>query len=197
MPLSVPFVLASASPRRRDLLPLLGHPFEVVPADVDETAPEGIEPSALVRHLAMEKAAAVSRTHPDALVLGADTVVVLDGEVLGKPSGPDEASDMLERLSGRRHTVVSGLALVHAASGRRHEAHEAVDVFFGELTPAQIADYVASGSPLDKAGAYGIQDDRGALFVRRIEGDYYAVVGLPLFGLHRLLTNHFSDLVRP
>ncbi len=196
MPLTVPFVLASASPRRRELLPLLGHDFTVHPAQVDETPPHGIEPSALVLHLAMEKAAAVSHEHPDALVLGSDTIVVLDGEILGKPTDAKAARAMLRRLSGQRHTVLTGIALVHSASGRREAEHEAVDVYFGDLTDDAIAAYVSGGSPMDKAGAYGIQDDRGALFVRRIEGDYYAVVGLPVYRLNRMIERHFSDLIR-
>ncbi len=197
MPLTVPLVLASASPRRRELLPLLGHDFTVVPAQVDETPPDGIEPSALVLHLAMEKAVAVAHEHPGALVLGADTIVVLGGEILGKPTDAADARSMLRRLSGKRHTVLTGIALVHTDTGRRESAHEAVDVTFGDLTDTAIAAYVASGSPMDKAGAYGIQDDRGALFVRRIEGDYYAVVGLPLYRLNRTIERHFSDLICP
>ncbi len=197
MPLSVPLVLASASPRRRALLPLLGYDFTVHAAQVDETPPVGIEPSALVLHLAMEKAAAVAHERPDALVVGSDTIVVLDGEILGKPSGAANARAMLRRLSGQRHTVLTGLALVHSGSGRRETAHEAVDVYFGDLTDDAISAYVDSGSPMDKAGAYGIQDDRGALFVRRIEGDYYAVVGLPVYRLNRMIERHFSDLIRP
>ncbi len=193
--LHVPLVLASASPRRRQLLTQMGLAFTVQPADIDETAPDDIEPSALVRHLALEKAVAVAHHHPDALVLGADTIVVRAGRVLGKPADAREAEQMLTSLSGQMHTVFTGLALVHTASARREAAHEETDVYFDPLSSEEIAAYVATGSPLDKAGAYGIQDDYGAVFIHRIVGDYYNVVGLPLSRLYKLLRGPFADLV--
>lgn len=188
-----PLLLASASPRRRHLLGVLGIPFEVLPAHVDETAPPDAEPAALVRHLALEKALAIARRHPDRLVLGADTIVVLDGQMLGKPADADDAARMLRRLSGKMHTVFTGLALVHLDGAQRVAAHEETGVFFANLSDAEIARYVDSGAPLDKAGAYGIQDDWGAVFISRIEGDYYTVVGLPLHRLYHLLRQHFGD----
>jgi len=193
--LTVPFILASTSPRRHALLKLLGLPFTIVPSEAPEVHVPGTEPSALVQHLALEKALDVAHRHPDALVLGADTVVVHRGDVLGKPAGEPEAQAMLGRLSGEAHCVYTGLALVHLPSARRVAVHETTDVFFAEMSESEIAAYVATGSPLDKAGAYGIQDDRGALFVRRIEGDYYNVVGLPLHLLYRTLRTHFPDLM--
>jgi septum formation protein len=197
--LRVPLVLASSSPRRRALLAALGLPFEVVPAGVEEVWPAGMPPGAAVEALADQKAAAVAAALPperrDALVLGADTVVVLGGEVLGKPAGPAEAAAMLRRLSGATHRVLTGLSLRHPASGRAVGAHEVTRVTFAPLTPAEIERYVATGSPLDKAGAYGIQDDHGALFVARVEGDYYNVVGLPLHRLYRTLRERFADLL--
>ena len=195
MQLVSPLVLASASPRRRHLLGQLGLEFDVQPSDVDETVPQGIEPSALVQHLAMEKAVTVARQHPGRLVLGADTIVVLDGNVLGKPTDETDARAMLGRLSGRRHTVFTGLALVHLDSTRRVAAHEQTDVYVDDLSDDEIARYVATGSPMDKAGAYGIQDDYGAVFIHRIEGDYYNVVGLPLHRLYRMLRASFSDFI--
>lgn len=193
--LSRPLVLASASPRRRALLTMAGIPHTVRPADVDETPPPGLAPDALVEHLAEKKARALAAEHPDELVLGADTVVALDGDILNKPADADEAARMLRRLAGRAHTVYTGLALVHDASGRRVRLHEATSVAFAPMTDAEIAAYVATGSPLDKAGAYGIQDDRGALHIERIDGDYYTVVGLPLHRLYRTLTADFPDLL--
>lgn len=193
--LTVPLVLASASPRRRALLTMLGLDFTVAPSDVPEPVLPGIEPSALVRHLAFEKALAVAPAHPESLVLAADTIVVLDGDVLGKPTDADDARRMLRRLAGQRHCVFTGLAFVHLATQRRIAAHEATEVCFGEMSDGEIDAYVASGSPLDKAGAYGIQDDRGALFIRRMEGDYYNVVGLPLHRLYRTLQQYFGDLM--
>lgn len=193
--LRVPFVLASRSPRRRALLERLGLPFEVRPATSEEVWPEDRAPGEAVERLALEKADNVADARPEALTLAADTVVVLDGMVLGKPADADEARRMLGRLSGATHEVYTGLALLHPASGRRVAAHETTAVTFADLSDHEISRYVASGSPLDKAGAYGIQDDHGALFVARIEGDYYNVVGLPLHRLYRLLGDHFADLL--
>ena len=188
--LRVPFVLASASPRRRDLLARLGLHANVRPTDTDETWPGGA-PGAAVEAIALRKARAVRA--PGALVLGADTVVVLNGDVLGKPPTPDAARATLRRLSGRTHTVYTGLALVH--DGRTATDHRATRVTFADLSDAEIAAYVATGSPLDKAGAYGIQDDAGALFVEAVDGDYPTVVGLPLRAFYAALRTHFPDLL--
>ncbi|MDX1418787.1 MAG: Maf family protein [Rubricoccaceae bacterium] len=193
--LQVPLVLASRSPRRRALLERLGLTFDVRPASSDEVWPQDCAPGDAVERLAQEKAEEVARSAPEALTLGADTVVVLADEVLGKPSDADEARYMLGKLSGVTHTVYTGLALVHPATERSLTAHEATDVTFAPLSDREIERYVASGSPLDKAGAYGIQDDHGALFVAHIRGDYYNVVGLPLHRLYRLLRDHFPDLL--
>ncbi len=193
--LAVPLVLASRSPRRRRLLEQIGLGFEVRPSDIEEHLPPGLGPGAAVEHLALQKAESVAPTAPEALTLGADTVVVLDDEVLGKPAGPDEAAAMLGRLSGRTHTVFTGVALVHPATGRRVTAHEATAVTFAALGGDEIAGYVATGSPMDKAGGYGIQDDLGALLVERIAGDYYNVVGLPLRRLYEVVREDFADLM--
>ena len=195
MTLRVPFVLASGSPRRRRLLQGIGLGFEVDVPDVDEAVDVRLMPDALVQHLAQKKVAAVAARRPEALTLGADTVVVLEGEVLGKPADEDEARAMLRRLSGATHRVFTGLALLHPASDRCRTAYEETRVTFGALTEREIGAYVASGSPMDKAGGYGIQDDHGALFVARIDGDYYNVVGLPLHRFYRLLRDEFTDLV--
>jgi septum formation protein len=192
--LTVPLVLASQSPRRRELLHRLGLTFEVDPSHVEEIVPEGTAPAEVVEALARQKAEAVAARHPDALVLGADTIVVLDGDILGKPANAAEARAMLRRLSGRTHTVFSGLALV-PPSGATAVAHEATAVTFAEMTDDEIAAYVATGSPMDKAGAYGIQDDAGALLVAAVRGCYYTVVGLPLHRLYRTLTDALPTLV--
>lgn len=187
-------ILASASPRRRTLLQMMGLSFNVHPSDIEEVVPEGVAPGVVAQSLALQKAKAVAPLYPDALTLGADTIVVLDGEILGKPVDPADACTMLRRLSGRTNTVYTGFALVHPASGR-HTAHvEATGVTFGAMADQEIAAYVATGAPMDKAGAYGIQDDRGALFISRIEGDFYTVVGLPVHRLYRVLRNEFTDL---
>ncbi len=195
MRFTCPFILASSSPRRRVLLSRLGIPFEVDPSQVDERHDQASEPGTLVEALALEKAEDVTRRHPDALVLGADTVVVLEDRILGKPVDDREAASMLRSLSGRTHQVYSGIALVHAPSGRRVAARSATDVTFASLADDEIASYVASGSPRDKAGAYGIQDDAGAWFIEGIRGDYHTVVGLPLRLLYSVVRREFSDLL--
>lgn len=195
MRLNTPFILASRSPRRRRLLEQIGMSFEVSVSDVSEDLSDEIAPEAAAEMLALRKAEDVARRNPHAVTLGADTIVVIDGEILGKPGDAAEAAAMLRRLSGRSHTVITGIALVHPQSGRTVQASEATVVTFGPMDSDEIAAYVASGSPMDKAGAYGIQDDRGALFVARIEGDYYNVVGLPLYRMYRILRESFSDLL--
>ena len=195
MKLLAPFVLASGSPRRRRLLEGLGLAFEVVVSDVEETADPALAPEVIVQHLAQEKAAAVAAFHPEALTLGADTIVVLENDILGKPTDESNARAMLRCLSGATHEVYTGIALLHPPSNRCRTSYEATRVTFGTLTAQEIDAYVASGSPMDKAGGYGIQDDHGALFVARIDGDYYNVVGLPLHRLYRLLRDEFTDLV--
>lgn len=190
-----PFVLASASTRRKELLEQTGLRFETIPSRVDEQVEPGLSPENLVQALALRKARHVAALRPDALTLGADTVVALAEDMLGKPNGPAEAENMLRRLSGGTHSVYTGIALLHPPSSRTVKAAERTDVTFHALSNAEIADYVASGSPLDKAGAYGIQDSRGPFFVRRIEGDYYNVVGLPLHRFYRILKEYFSDLL--
>ena len=197
MNVNTEFILASASPRRRRLLEQLGTRFRVQVSPAEEVVPDGMAPSEVVQKLALDKALPVAAAHPEALTLAADTVVVFEGDVLGKPADAAEARAMLRRLSGHTHTVFTGVALVHPASARRTTTYEATDVTFGPLTDDEIARYVAGGSPMDKAGAYGIQDDRGALFVARIEGDYYNVVGLPLYRLYQVLRTDFTDLLAP
>ncbi len=195
MTLQAPFVLASASARRQQLLRNMGMRFEVCPSHVNERVETGVSPEDLVQILALRKARHVAAQRPDALTLGADTVVVLAGDMLGKPDSPAEAEQMLKRLSGATHSVYTGIALLHPPSNRTVQASERTDVTFHTLSAAEVADYVASGSPLDKAGAYGIQDSRGPFFVRRIDGDYYNVVGLPLHRFYRILKEHFPDLL--
>lgn len=192
---SSPLVLASRSPRRLHLLRGLGLEPAVAPSEVPEHQDPLLSPEALVQKLALDKAKDVSGRYRECLVLGADTLVVLNGRVLGKPADQVEARSMLSRLSGETHRVYTGIALVHAASDRRHQDVACTEVTFGRLEDHEIARYVQGGSPMDKAGAYGIQDDSGALFVESIRGDYYNVVGLPLRTLYRLVVREFSDLL--
>lgn len=180
-----PVVLASGSPRRRELLGQMGiEDFEVLPAQGEETAPEGLAPDALVARLALQKAREVAALRPEATVIGADTVVALDGRVLGKPSDEEEAREMLSALSGRRHQVYTGMAVLSGGQVFTHV--ECTHVEFRPLTAEEIAAYVATGESMDKAGAYGIQG-RACVFIRGIQGDYYNVVGLPVCALHELL----------
>lgn len=176
-------ILASSSPRRRDLLDLVGIAHDVRPADVDESIESGESPAEYAERLAREKAEAIAGDGAD-VVIGADTVVVIDGRVLGKPINDQQAAAMLESLGGRTHNVVTAVAV--AVDGRTSSGVEEVLVTFRRLTADEIASYVATGEPMDKAGAYGIQGF-GATIVERIEGDYFAVMGLPLVRLVRLL----------
>ena len=176
-----PLVLASASPRRRELLSQVGLNACVVPADVDESVLPGELPEGHVIRLSTAKALAVA-ARPDVagrFFLGSDTVVVRDGAILGKPADAEEAAAMLHSLSGRAHQVVSGYAVHDRASSRTVSGAVITTVWFKELTDSEIAGYIASGEPFDKAGAYAIQG-LGAFMVPRIEGSYPNVVGLPL-----------------
>jgi septum formation protein len=179
----VPIVLASSSPRRRELLALLGLSFEVSPANIDESWRNGEPPAAHAERLAREKSEAGAR--PGVAVVGADTIVVVDGAILGKPADAAEARVMLRRLSGREHEVFTGVAVGY--EGRMASGVERTTVRFRSLDDATIAAYVETGEPMDKAGAYGIQGV-GAMLVRSISGSYTNVVGLPLSETVDLLT---------
>ena len=180
-------ILASSSPRRQDLLRSAGFEFEVRPSSVAEESLPGEAPVAFVRRLACEKARKVAVESPaESLVLGADTSVVVDGDILGKPADPEDASRMLRMLSGRSHEVLTGVCLVRAPSRLEALEHSSTLVWFRELSDAEIRDYVASGEPFDKAGAYAIQG-RASRFVTRIDGCYSNVVGLPVSLADRML----------
>ncbi|MFQ5695990.1 MAG: Maf family protein [Terriglobia bacterium] len=182
-------ILASRSPRRREVLRTAGFAFEVIAGAGEEPYRQGEEPARYAERMARRKAEAVATNlaaRDDAVVLGADTVVVLGGEVLGKPRSPEDACAMLERLAGRAHEVITGVALVAPGSARASVAHERTQVFFRVLTRTEIEAYVATGEPLDKAGAYAIQG-LGARLVSRIEGCYFNVMGLPVALVDRLL----------
>ena len=171
------FILASASPRRKQLLEQAGYAFEIVVSDADESLPAGITPEKAVRRNAARKAQAVAATNPGAVVLGCDTVVAIDGEILGKPQDEAEAKAMLRRLSGNTHTVYSGVCITDGETETVFAV--ATDVTFYALSERTIDAYAATKEPMDKAGAYGIQG-LGCVLVKEISGDYSNVVGLPL-----------------
>ena len=177
-------ILASQSPRRRELLGLIGIAHEVRPADIDETQFDGEPPREHAERLARCKAAVIARQEPDAIVIGSDTIVVVDGDVLGKPSDEAHAARMLRRLAARSHVVMTAVAVVWR--GETRSSVEEVGVDFHPLTDAEIESYIATREPMDKAGAYGIQG-YGATIVERVAGDYFAVMGLPVHRLTRLL----------
>jgi septum formation protein len=177
-------ILASQSPRRRELLTLVGIPHEVRPADIDETYFPGERPWDHAERLAREKAAVIARQEPDAVVIGSDTIVVVDGDVLGKPADEAEAHRMLRRLAGRSHVVMTAVAVVWR--GETRSGVEQVGVDFHPLTDTEIDAYIATREPMDKAGAYGIQG-LGAAIVARVDGDYFAVMGLPVQRVVRML----------
>ena len=188
LPFKRPLILASASPRRRLLLQQLNLDFEVRTANIDEERiASGLAPRDYVQTLAQRKAIAVAAEHDTAIVIGADTIVVLDGAILNKPANPTDAKAMLRTLSDRTHEVYTGFAIVQQPGGELLTDVQTTAVRFRHLDDDEIAAYVASGSPLDKAGSYGIQDDFGAVFVQEIRGCYYNVVGLPLELLYRRL----------
>ena len=182
-----PLALASASPRRAEILRSVGWPFEVCPANIDETAKGGERAPEYVERLAHEKAATVAATRLCGLTLGADTTVVApNGEMLGKPRDHADARRMLRRLSGHWHQVITGVALVQAESQRRVVKHELSRVLFADMSDQEIDWYVQTGEPMDKAGAYAIQG-RAALFIAAIEGDYWNIVGLPVRLTYRMI----------
>ena len=180
-------ILASKSPRRKELLSLITEDFCVIPAVGEELLPEGISPERAVILLSRQKAAEIYAQHKGELIVASDTVVAAQGEILGKPADKEDAKRMLRLLSGRSHSVFTGVCVI-AQDGSEHYFAEQTIVEFRTLSDSEINAYIATGEPMDKAGAYGIQG-KGALLVRRIEGDYYNVMGLPVCRLYELLSS--------
>ena len=182
------FVLASKSPRRKALLKSIGINAEIIPARIDESIYSGLEPEKMVRELAMLKAADVARSFgKNTVVIGADTCVCLDNKVFGKPSTIEEAKSMLRKLQGKTHEVYTGYCVFDCTTKNAVSRSEKTLVTFKSLSEEEIDAYVKTREPMDKAGAYGIQE-KGAIFVEKIEGDYFNVVGLPLCALSKLLS---------
>jgi len=184
-------VLASQSPRRKKLLNLLGIVFEVIPSNCEEIITSS-DPVEIVKGLSMQKAEEVSSQLSDAIVIGADTIVVFNEQILGKPNSVQEAQEMLSLLSGNTHSVFTGVSVVKKEGNERQYNHSfsvETKVTFSALNSEEIDTYIQTGSPMDKAGAYGIQDDWGSVFVERIEGDFYNVVGFPLNRFYQEMMN--------
>ncbi len=184
-------ILASSSPRRRELLTLADIKYSLCIKNVDETVPDGLTPEEGAEYTAEQKTLPVAQSNPDAVVIGADTVVVLDGEIFGKPRDDDDALRMLSRLSGKEHKVITGVCLT--SGDNRFKFHETSIVKFYKLDRDEILRYIKTGECADKAGAYGIQG-KGALLVERIDGDYFNVVGLPIARLVRELRRFQASL---
>ena len=186
-------ILASASPRRAEILRTVGWPFEALPADIDESRRAGEDAVTYVERVARAKAEAAALLAPGATVLGADTVVVVENEILGKPVDDEDARRMLRLLRDRWHQVLTGVALVNPEAGSLKVAHEVTEVRFAEMSEDEISWYVASGEPMDKAGAYAIQG-QGARFVKEIRGDYFNIVGLPVRLVYELVGGALARL---
>jgi septum formation protein len=179
-------VLASSSPRRSDLLRAAGIPFEVQAANVPEVQNKGEKPIEFAMRLARAKADAIAQLRPEAFVLGADTIVVVENKILGKPKDADDAARMLRLLSDREHDVTTAISLVFPHAAERITTSDTTRVYFSHLSDEDIAAYVATGEPMDKAGAYAIQGIAGR-WIERIEGDFFNVVGLPVAKVYRIL----------
>lgn len=193
-PMNSPVILASNSPRRRELLRQIGVVFTSDPADVDERILPGEDAEAYAVRVALDKARVAAGRAGNGVVIAADTIVVLGDTILGKPADARDAERMLGMLSGRTHRVVSGVAIVDAKTGRARTGTASTTVWFRDLAPDEIRSYVLTGEPLDKAGAYGIQE-KGALLVEKIEGCYFNVVGLPLSLLVVMLREYGVNLL--
>lgn len=179
-------VLASSSPRRRELLATLGLSFSIAASAVDESTPAHLTPTEIVETLSLRKANKIAGEMNRGLVIGSDTIVVLDGQVLGKPKDEEDAFQMLTKLQGREHTVYSGVAIVDAETKRQEVSSRSTKVSIRSLTPDEIRAYIKTGEPMDKAGSYAIQGI-GSTLVEGIVGDYFTVVGLPLMTTAELL----------
>lgn len=192
-------VLASASPRRKKLLEQIGLEFIQSPSDIDESIADGLSPIDTVTRLASLKSSEVASRFQNALIIAADTIVVYNNAILSKPTDNDDAVRILQKLSGNTHLVITGVSLrLTDENGRISSSHDFIEqtkVTFAALSQQEIEAYIATGSPFDKAGAYGIQDDWGSVFVSSIEGDYYNVVGFPLHTFYQKLKTFAPDLL--
>jgi len=181
-------ILASQSPRRRDLLKQIGLKFETDPSNYEEDMALKMEPNKLAEFLSLGKAKDVAQRHKDSIIISADTIVAIDGEVFGKPKTPERAKYMLQKLSGRAHSVITGFTIIDTGTNKQASKSVETKVYFKNLSENEIDAYIATGEPLDKGGGYAIQG-LAALFVEKIEGDYFNIVGLPILALTTELKN--------
>ncbi len=184
---NIPIYLASKSPRRRKLLKQIGLNFKSFSFDLDEEILDGEHPIQTVKRLALHKSQLAIKKVKKGIFITADTIVVLNNKIIGKPKDKKDAYQILRKLSGKTHYVYTGFAIMNTITNKKIVDYEKTEVTFNKLTQKEIKDYIASGSPMDKAGAYGIQDDFGAVFIKCINGCYYNVVGLPLSKLYKSL----------
>ena len=184
---NIPVILASGSPRRKKLLEQLNLKFKVLKVDADESFKRGEKPVSIVKRLSKDKLEKALESGAKGIFITADTIVVLDGKVMGKPQDFKDAVKMLKTLSGRTHAVYTGFSVFNSFNNKVITSYEKTLVTFRKLADNEIKEYVQGGSPMDKAGAYGIQDDYGAVFIKKINGCYYNVVGLPLTKLYQTL----------
>lgn len=192
-------ILASASPRRKKLFEQLGLTFSVHSTEIKEEITSAFKPAEAAENLATQKAQSISSLYAESVIVGADTIVVLDENILGKPANHGDAKTMLRQLSSRSHTVITGVCLLRVDNQNKLidqlVFHEKTKVTFNTLTEKEIDFYVSGGSPMDKAGAYGIQDDWGSVFVSAIEGDYYNVVGFPLHEFYTQMKKFAPEII--
>jgi len=181
-------ILASQSPRRRDLLKQIGLKFEIDPSNYEEDMSLKMEPNKLAEFLSLGKAKDVAQRHKDSIIISADTIVAIDGEVFGKPKTPERAKYMLQKFSGKAHSVITGFTIIDTETNKQVSKSVETRVYFKNLSEKEINTYIATGEPLDKGGGYAIQG-LAALFVEKIEGDYFNIVGLPILSLTTELKN--------
>ena len=181
-------ILASSSPRRKELLAGLGFDFEIIPSNVEEVYPKKIALEKVPEYLAELKANALLENHKEAIIISADTVVILENEILGKPTDAEEAKKILKKLSGKKHKVITGVCII--ANGEKHAFSDKTDVYFKELNDKEIHFYVQQYQPMDKAGAYGVQEWIGYVAVEKIVGSFYNVMGLPINKVYSILTQY-------
>jgi nucleoside triphosphate pyrophosphatase len=184
---TLPIFLASKSPRRKKLLKQLNLNFKVISIYINEKIKTGEAPSQMVKRLSIEKLEKAKEKISDGIIITADTIVVIDGQIIGKPKNKKDAERILKILSGRTHSVYTGFSVYNCGNKKMLTNYEKTFVTFRRLEQNEINSYIDSGTPMDKAGAYGIQDDFGAVFIKKINGDYYNVVGLPLSKLYNAL----------